>query len=236
MSDWPNGGKLSALSIRRACDAVAPPAPAPTTSTSTRCTTSTGTHRGKRSGRRCRVLVRTGQGPLRRLAPTSPAGTSPRPTTPPPPRRFIGLVSEQIHLQPGNQRQSSSRSYRQRRALRRRDHPVEPAGRRACSAGYSPSAGRRRQAGRSKEGLEQRRDAIEAYEKLCGSLGEQPANVALAWLLHQDGITGPIIGPRTAEQLEDSQRAVDIVLDEATLGQLDAIFPGYKTAPEHYAW
>ena len=38
--------------------------------------------------------------------------------------------------------------------------------------------GRRRQAGRSREGLEANRNRIEAYEKLCASLGENPANVA----------------------------------------------------------
>jgi aryl-alcohol dehydrogenase-like predicted oxidoreductase len=96
--------------------------------------------------------------------------------------------------------------------------------------------GRRRQAGRSAEALENNREAIEAYEKLCQALGEQPAIVALAWLLHQEGVTGPIIGPRTIEQLEESQRAVELTLDHDTLQQLDRIFPGYKPAPEHYAW
>ena len=96
--------------------------------------------------------------------------------------------------------------------------------------------GRRRQAGRSREGLEANRNRIEAYEKLCASLGENPANVALAWLLHQQGVTGPIIGPRTLEQLNDSQRAVELTLGAHTLEELDRIFPGYKPAPEQYAW
>src|ERR1700748_404421 len=55
--------------------------------------------------------------------------------------------------------------------------------------------GRRRTAGRAQETLNQHRDQIEAYENLCDKLGEKPANVALAWLLHQDGVTAPIIGP-----------------------------------------
>ena len=57
-----------------------------------------------------------------------------------------------------------------------------------------------------------------------------------AWLLHQDGVTGPIIGPRTLEQLDSAQRALEIHLDADVLARLDEIFPGYKTAPEHYAW
>ena len=38
------------------------------------------------------------------------------------------------------------------------------------------------------------------------------------------------------EQLEGAQRALKIKLDDAVLAQLDEIFPGYKPAPEHYAW
>jgi aryl-alcohol dehydrogenase-like predicted oxidoreductase len=96
--------------------------------------------------------------------------------------------------------------------------------------------GRRRQDGRSLKALEANRDRIDAYEKLCASLGESPANVALAWLLHQDGITAPIVGSRTRDQLDDSRRAVELKLGADTLEEIDRIFPGYKPAPEHYAW
>ncbi|MEQ4717418.1 aldo/keto reductase [Nonomuraea sp. B19D2] len=84
--------------------------------------------------------------------------------------------------------------------------------------------------------LEKHRDKIEQYEKLCDELGEDPAHVALAWLLKQRAVTAPIIGPRTLEQLEGSLRTLEIDLDEATLARLDEIFPGHKTAPEDYAW
>jgi aryl-alcohol dehydrogenase-like predicted oxidoreductase len=96
--------------------------------------------------------------------------------------------------------------------------------------------GRRRVAGRARETVERNRDQIEAYELFCEELGEEPATVALAWLLHQDGVTGPIIGPRTRDQLDEACAAVDLRLDEDALKRLDAIFPGYKPAPEHYAW
>jgi NDP-hexose C3-ketoreductase / dTDP-4-oxo-2-deoxy-alpha-D-pentos-2-ene 2,3-reductase len=89
--------------------------------------------------------------------------------------------------------------------------------------------------------FEQHRESVEAYEKLCAETGEDPANIALAWLLAQDGVTGPIIGPRTREQLDSSLRALQITLDAATLAQLDDLFPpvgpnGAKPAPEAYAW
>ena len=77
---------------------------------------------------------------------------------------------------------------------------------------------------------------VKAYEDLCDELGEEPANVALAWLLHQDGVTGPIIGPRTLAHLDDAQRAVTLRLDGDVLKRLDDLFPGYQPAPEHYAW
>jgi aryl-alcohol dehydrogenase-like predicted oxidoreductase len=50
-------------------------------------------------------------------------------------------------------------------------------------------------------------------------------------------ITGPIIGPRTREQLDGGLRALEIKLDAEQLAKLDAIFPGPgKPAPEAYAW
>ncbi|GAA3114537.1 aldo/keto reductase [Nonomuraea salmonea] len=84
--------------------------------------------------------------------------------------------------------------------------------------------------------LDRHRDKIEAYEKFCDELNEDPANVALAWLLKQRAVAAPIIGPRTMEQLEGSLRALEIDLDEAALARLDEIFPGHRTAPEDYAW
>jgi aryl-alcohol dehydrogenase-like predicted oxidoreductase len=96
--------------------------------------------------------------------------------------------------------------------------------------------GRRRLSGPAQEEVARNRERIEAYEDLCDKLGEEPANVALAWLLHQEAVTAPIIGPRTIGHLEDAQRAVELTLDEDVLQRLDELFPGYKTAPEHYAW
>lgn len=90
---------------------------------------------------------------------------------------------------------------------------------------------------RTQELLAEHRPKIEQYEAFCDSLGEDPANVGLAWLLHQPAVTAPIIGPRTIEQLTGSLRATEIVLDEKALNDLDQIFPGPGgPAPEAYAW
>jgi aryl-alcohol dehydrogenase-like predicted oxidoreductase len=96
--------------------------------------------------------------------------------------------------------------------------------------------GKRRTQGRSKEFLDAHRDQVQAYEDFCGELGHDPATVALAWLLSRNGVTGPIIGPRTADQLAHAVGALDVHLDEATLARLDEIWPGHRSAPEDYAW
>jgi aryl-alcohol dehydrogenase-like predicted oxidoreductase len=97
--------------------------------------------------------------------------------------------------------------------------------------------GKRRLTGRAKDTLKENRKAIKAYEDLCDELGEQPADVGIAWLLAQPAVTGPIIGPRTMEQLEGSMRALKIRLTKDVLAQLDEIFPGPGgAAPEAYAW
>jgi NDP-hexose 2,3-enoyl reductase len=93
--------------------------------------------------------------------------------------------------------------------------------------------------GRSSEGLESHRPAIEAYEKLCAEHGEDASNVALAWLLSRPGVTAPIIGPRTIEQLDGAQRAVELTLDGDTLAALERMFPPIGTGgpgPEAWAW
>ncbi len=94
----------------------------------------------------------------------------------------------------------------------------------------------RRLVARSKEALDAQRPQIEAYETFCESLGHEPADVALAWLLAQPAVTAPIIGPRTMEQLSESLKALEVVLTPESLEKLNEIFPGYKTSPEDYAW
>jgi aryl-alcohol dehydrogenase-like predicted oxidoreductase len=150
-------------------------------------------------------------------------------------RNFLGLVSEQSLYN---------------LASRTIELEVLPACR-AYGVGvipWSPLAGgmlggmlKQEATGRRKN-LNPRYDAIRpqiaAYESFCAELGEEPAAVALAWLLAQKGVTAPIIGPRTLEQLEGaSLRATEIDLDDDALKALDTIFPGPGgPAPEAYAW
>jgi aryl-alcohol dehydrogenase-like predicted oxidoreductase len=78
---------------------------------------------------------------------------------------------------------------------------------------------------------------LEQYENLCREIGIMPADVALAWVLHNPVVTAPIIGPRTIQQLKENVVALEIKLTEETLQKLDEIWPGPgNQAPEAYAW
>jgi len=96
--------------------------------------------------------------------------------------------------------------------------------------------GRRAGEGVQKD-LEQVRPQVEAYETFCTKLGEHPADVALAWLLHNPAVTAPIIGPRTLDQFTGSLHALEIKLTKETMDELDKIWPGPGgESPEAYAW
>lgn len=99
------------------------------------------------------------------------------------------------------------------------------------------AAAGRRASDSAQKAIAKHRPALEKYEALCARIGVPPADVALAWLLANPVVTSPIIGPRTAEQLDEACAVLQRKLDHETLAELDAIFPGPGgAAPEAYAW
>jgi len=50
-------------------------------------------------------------------------------------------------------------------------------------------------------------------------------HMALAFVMRHPGVTAPIIGPRTMEQLESQLGALDVELDAAILDRIDEIVP-----------
>jgi aryl-alcohol dehydrogenase-like predicted oxidoreductase len=79
-------------------------------------------------------------------------------------------------------------------------------------------------------------ERFQGWENLCDELGHSPAEVALAWVLHQRAVTSAIIGPRTPEQLASSLKALDLSLSQEVLARLDELFPGPGgPAPEAYS-
>jgi aryl-alcohol dehydrogenase-like predicted oxidoreductase len=80
------------------------------------------------------------------------------------------------------------------------------------------------------------RAKIQAYEDLCDKHGVEAGDVGLAWLLTRPGVTGPIVGPRVQEQFDSALRAVELELSGEFLDALDELFPGPGPAPEAFAW
>ena len=115
--------------------------------------------------------------------------------------------------------------------------PWSPLARGLLAGALTPATVGRRADQDVQREVQKHRPALEAFERLCQELGERPADVALAWLLHQPAVTAPIIGPRTLEQLVDTMRVMNLTLGKETLKQLDDLFPGPGgPAPEAYAW
>ncbi len=103
-------------------------------------------------------------------------------------------------------------------------------------AGRSADPDGRRQSGDARAAAAARSDQLSCFGDLCATLGQPPGAVALAWLLHQRGVSATIIGPRSLDQLTSILHVPEIVLDAAALAAIDAIFPPCGPAPEAYAW
>ncbi len=64
-------------------------------------------------------------------------------------------------------------------------------------------------------------DVVARVVDLAERLEVKPAQIALAWLLHQEGVTAPIIGASKMFHLEDAVAALDIELTEEDLAYLE---------------
>ena len=151
-------------------------------------------------------------------------------------RHFMGLVSEQS-LYNLSARMVELEVLPVCQALGLGVIPWSPlAGGKLGGALQKVTEGRRMEERQQKE-IEKLRPQLERWENFCRELGEKPADVGLAWLLHNPAVTAPIIGPRTIEQLNGSLRAPEIKLSAESLAKLDEIWPGPGgAAPEAYAW
>jgi aryl-alcohol dehydrogenase-like predicted oxidoreductase len=151
-------------------------------------------------------------------------------------RRFMGLVSEQS-LYNLNARMIELEVIPACQSYGLGLIPWSPLGGGLLGGILDQQVEGRRASENVQKALEERRPQLEAYENLCKELGEEPADLALAWLMHNPVVTAPIIGPRTLGQLEGSLRALEIQFSEETLSKLDEIWPGPGgQAPEAYAW
>jgi aryl-alcohol dehydrogenase-like predicted oxidoreductase len=76
-------------------------------------------------------------------------------------------------------------------------------------------------------------DIVEVMEEIGGNHKASTAQVALAWLLHQDVVTTVIIGAKKMSQLDDNLKAVEISFSDDELNKLDEIS---KLNPEYPGW
>ncbi|MEA2708228.1 MAG: hypothetical protein QOF78_829 [Phycisphaerales bacterium] len=115
--------------------------------------------------------------------------------------------------------------------------PWSPLGGGILGGAIAKRAGQKTRIDEKQQLIEKRRPQLEKYEALCREIGEEPANVALAWLLHNPVVTAPIIGPRTIDQLTAVLKVPEIKLSPEVLKKLDEIWPGPGgEAPMAYAW
>jgi aryl-alcohol dehydrogenase-like predicted oxidoreductase len=69
-------------------------------------------------------------------------------------------------------------------------------------------------------------DIVEDFVHTADELGVTPAQLALAWVLAEPGITSPIIGARTLEQLDDTLGRLDFSLTPDERERIPAVGPG----------
>jgi aryl-alcohol dehydrogenase-like predicted oxidoreductase len=107
----------------------------------------------------------------------------------------------------------------------RRGEPP-PDGSRMAEAGddYEEAAERR--------AIERNFRVLDAAEAIAAERGATVPQIAIAWLLGVDGVTAPIIGPRTPEHLEDLLGAVDLVLSADERARLEAPAPPPELYPQ----
>ena len=77
-------------------------------------------------------------------------------------------------------------------------------------------------------------DVIEAVVTLANEKGCSASQLALAWLASQPGVTAPIIGPRTLDQVIDNLGAVKVQITDADRARLDAVAPPWSATLRYY--
>jgi aryl-alcohol dehydrogenase-like predicted oxidoreductase len=83
-------------------------------------------------------------------------------------------------------------------------------------------------------GTEHTWTVLDALHAVASETGRTPAQVALNWLLDAPGVTAPIIGARTPQQLDDNLGAAGWSLDPEQRVRLDKVSD--RPAPYPYSW
>src|SRR3954469_14383290 len=93
---------------------------------------------------------------------------------------------------------------------------------------------RRRQPRFQGENFQKNLDLVRHVERVASKKGCTPAQLVLAWLLHQGDDIVPIPGTTRVENLEDNVGALGVTLTQADLERIDKVFPKGVAAGERY--
>jgi aryl-alcohol dehydrogenase-like predicted oxidoreductase len=93
---------------------------------------------------------------------------------------------------------------------------------------------RRRQPRFQGENFQKNLDLVRHVEQVASRKGCTPAQLVLAWLLHQGEDIVPIPGTTRVDNLEDNVGALGVTLTERDLQRIDAVFPKGVAAGERY--
>ncbi len=77
-------------------------------------------------------------------------------------------------------------------------------------------------------------DALDRVKELAGEKNCTPSQFALAWCMHQPGVTSPIIGPRTMEHLQDNLGALEVEVTDDDRRRIDEVSPPGKCIADFY--
>lgn len=75
-------------------------------------------------------------------------------------------------------------------------------------------------------------DAIEVMDKIAKEKNSSVAQIALAWLLAQNGVTSVIIGAKKMSQLEDNLKSVEVELTDNEVAEISATTQPQKLYPQ----
>lgn len=77
-------------------------------------------------------------------------------------------------------------------------------------------------------------DVVEELMPVADAKGITLAQFALAWCMHQPGVSSPIIGPRTMEQLVDNLGALEVEITDEDRSVIDGLVPPGRMASPFY--
>ncbi|MFG2944400.1 aldo/keto reductase [Streptomyces adustus] len=78
--------------------------------------------------------------------------------------------------------------------------------------------------------LESDRAVVETVTRIAAARGVPRAQVALAWLLHQDTVTAPIVGAARPQHLQDAVAAVELELSDKEIEELQEPYTPHPVA------